>query len=220
MWEQEVGNSGVGQQLDQSLGRCFGIFLTSLVILIILIFKYLFHSYFLFYSVFETFFKKAFCSSFIYKVNWKNPNKPWFLEFILQIHLGTFTAGGQLDLALFWFPGNWRIICCVNTTVNTCVQISELNLQLLQISTLVGNILYIHPSVCCSGGDHLLCAFSGLNFTRWLTGPRLQAAGKPRRGQRQVQKESVNLCVWQKLCLQSDMDSIPEASDLNSQSGW
>ena len=69
MWEQEVGNSGVGRQLDQSLQKCFSIFLTSLVILIILIFRYLFQSYFFFYSVFEIFFKKAFCSSFIYKVN-------------------------------------------------------------------------------------------------------------------------------------------------------
>ena len=69
MWEQGVGNSGVGRQLDRSLQKCFSIFLTSLVILIILIFRYLFYSYFFFYSVFEIFFKKAFCSSFIYKVN-------------------------------------------------------------------------------------------------------------------------------------------------------
>lgn len=78
---------------------------------------------------------------------------------------------------------------------------AELIVEVLQINTTDRNILWIHSSVYFSWVDNLLCGLSVHNFLCWLTGPRLQAVSKPRRGHRFAQKESVNLCVWQKLCL-------------------
>lgn len=90
--------------------------------------EYQFRLYLFFYSVFEIFFKKAFCSRLIYKVIFYKKKTTWLLEFILKIHLGSFTAGGQLDLALFWFSWNQRIISCANDTINTWVQIFRIEL--------------------------------------------------------------------------------------------